>query len=662
MKRLFWAGCLGGILSGCLGPLPPRGGPARTPPPAVPLPGPVETMPVPPGTEPLPPLVPPTETPVEAPSPTVEPTPRAAVLWVPVGKSNALQDARFLAARPHLRLTALLPDGYFTDDANGRAARALFQTLVSSGQVEMVMSLPGRPMMPLLMDTETAQQSATPLTLPTRFAWPEDVAEQVVLARSAYRRRWKTDPRGALLPWDTVAGSEMSEWARVKIQWGLLSSTSSAPTWEERSSLVLLRPVLPPATTVSARRAWFQRGPGEKSPTGSYWGPVQVGSLDELTVWATWAGGADRLVLGTVSDLVDGGLDRLGEPVPAAVPDFSPWIGDEEENRAWDLLGLTRRAVEEYKNSGQASVRGLDLVKRAVYAAESGVFFYGLGEDGDGSRVGDLKRDFLATLSQVFQLMGRPVPPEVRAGFGRGGGSTLPETESAFERTGTVLRWRDPASDDRGPGTYFYPTGHQYETGAWDLRLFEVTPEEETVQLRFMFTALPNPGKGPLGFSCPLVDVYIDINHSPGAGAQDLLPGRTGLVESVDGWEYVLTVDGWGARLQQFVPGGAPRTVASPLVEKTDSTGFTVHLPRRWVRGDPDSWGYSVLVMGRSSQGGPMPVGVDPSKEQFGGAVKAPRPAPPVIDVLTPLGVSQRRVLDVYRNDQDIVWPFVRAE
>ncbi|MBK8576708.1 MAG: hypothetical protein IPN90_13890 [Elusimicrobia bacterium] len=178
----------------------------------------------------------------------------------------------------------------------------------------------------------------------------------------------------------------------------------------------------------------------------------------------------------------------------------------------------------------------------------------------------------------------------------------------------------------------------------------------------FNFAALANPGRAPGGFSLPLVDVYIDINHSPGAGSQEFLAGRPGMAETVDAWEYAVSVDGWGARFYPFVPGQGARSTASFTVVKTSVTTFAVTIPRWYFRGDPESWGYAVVVLGRSSTPGvPMSVGVDPGQDSFGGGVPG-RAAPPYIDMLVPEETSQRRILGAYKSGQDITIPFVRPE
>jgi hypothetical protein len=648
LRRWRLAGVLVGglVLSGCLGPVPRRPKPVVQPEVAPSAPD-VLSVPLP------------IELPPEVP---VLKKARMVAVWAPGMNTDVLGAARALAQRPGMKVTALFPDHFFGDDEKSKRAKALFQTLVSSGQMEVVLTLPEQPVLPLVMDTSNARVSSpTVSALPSTFSWPEDVVDHVSLAREAYRRRWRVSPTGIKMPWGVALGPEFPLIAKLKIGWALLPSSGPVATRIDGFAFPVLRPGLFPST-VGARKEWFDSRVHAVLLASGTVGPIQVGSVEDLDAFGLLAGGTSSWDWAFLSEVVKEGLSATAREKAPSV-DFSPWIGDEEENRAWELLGIARRSVNDYLNSGSANLKSLDLAKRTIYSGENGLFFDHFGAERDAGHTEDVRREFMATLAQVYQILGQTPPPEIRQGFSRKGSAIAVGEEPAgvFERDGTVLRWRDALHDDRGPGDYFYPTGPQFPSGAWDLLRFEVRPTETDLTFVFDFAALANPGHAPGGFSLPLLDLYIDINQSPGAGSQDFLPGRPGMAEAADAWEYALSVDGWGARFYQFVPGQGPRSVASFAVDKSSETALSVLVPRRYFRGDPESWGYAVAVMGRSAGGGPLSVDVDPGPDRFGGAV-AGRVAPPYIDLLVPEGQSQRRILGAYKSGQDITLPFVRAE
>jgi hypothetical protein len=284
-------------------------------------------------------------------------------------------------------------------------------------------------------------------------------------------------------------------------------------------------------------------------------------------------------------------------------------------------------------------------------------------------------REFEATLAQTYRLMGLPVPLALREPSMESETPGTETEETSFQRTNNALRWRDAAKDDRGPGDYFYPQGAEYIPGSWDLRAFEVRADEKTVSFLFEIGSLTNPWKAPQGFSFPLIDVYMDINRLPGAGSERLLPHRPGLVEPRDAWEYALSVDGWGARLYQYIPGSPPRRLAALSAAATGNPpAVRVDVPRRYFRGDPSSWGFGVVTLGRApalaaAGAEPVPLRVmkDPGPFQFGGAWPentgaTAQEAPPFLDLLVPTGQSQSEILNAYKQGRDVVIPLVRPE
>lgn len=635
MKRLLLAAGLAALLTACLGPARPP----TFPPPPLPVTG--ETPPPPP--------------------PVVSTGPAVAVLWTVAPGTDPLAAAQLLAAHPDLRLTVLLPEYFFGEDENAKKAKALFAEMVSQGRVELVLTLPNRPVLALIHDSDLAKLSTTTASspLPPRFHRPEDVAGQIALARSAYRRRWKTPPAGLAVPWGVVVGPELESAAR-NFKWFYLGD-KGAPGFCDAGGLPAVTAFpFPLKGDAASRRAWFRpRASSDSAPA-----PFRAASLEDVSALDALASEAGLRRV-PVSEVVKG-----ASPGAACGPsDLSPWIGQPEENRAWQLLGMTREAVEDFKNSGRADVQTLDRATREMYGAENGSVFFALGSEGARGRAGEVKREFLASLEQVYRFLGAPPPAALRQGFSGGAlaeGGEAGSAEPFFRREGAALIWHDAAKDDRGPGDFFYPTGAAFPSGSWDLTQFRVEARADAVVFQWRLAALANPGQAPAGFSAELIDTYIDINHLPGAGAEELLPGRPGLVEPQNAWEYALSVDGWGARLYQQWSGGGQRRVALLPVKVVPPSTIEVSVPRKYLRGEPDGWGFAVAVMGRSADSpagaepSPMKVQAQPGPDNFGGALKGGAPAP-FVDLLSD-GTAQDEALSAYKQGRDAVLPFVRAE
>ncbi|TAH39437.1 MAG: hypothetical protein EYC70_01235 [Planctomycetota bacterium] len=105
-----------------------------------------------------------------------------------------------------------------------------------------------------------------------------------------------------------------------------------------------------------------------------------------------------------VHDLFTGSWIDEGGSAPGA--DLGTWIGEKEENRAWELLGLARDALTESRVEPVAAARAY----RAVQTAEGSDWFWWYGDDQSSDREDEFDRLFLLNLRQVFVELGRDAP------------------------------------------------------------------------------------------------------------------------------------------------------------------------------------------------------------------------------------------------------------
>src|SRR3954453_17136517 len=77
------------------------------------------------------------------------------------------------------------------------------------------------------------------------------------------------------------------------------------------------------------------------------------------------------------------------------------------------------------------------------------------------------------------------------------------------------VSFKDPAGDDKGPGTYTYPTDGVYKRGSFDMTAFDVKVNGKKVDFAVTFnTSLEDPWRMGGGFSVQLVFIAI----KPGEG------------------------------------------------------------------------------------------------------------------------------------------------
>jgi alpha-amylase/alpha-mannosidase (GH57 family) len=108
-----------------------------------------------------------------------------------------------------------------------------------------------------------------------------------------------------------------------------------------------------------------------------------------------------------VYDLFTGSwIDESGS---APGVDLGTWIGEEEENRAWDLLGQTREVLRERGAKQEDAPEAF----RSLYIAEGSDWFWWFGEDQDSGHDEEFDDLFRTHLKNVYRGVGVAPPPDL---------------------------------------------------------------------------------------------------------------------------------------------------------------------------------------------------------------------------------------------------------
>ena len=91
---------------------------------------------------------------------------------------------------------------------------------------------------------------------------------------------------------------------------------------------------------------------------------------------------------------------------------FGTWIGEEEENQAWDYLTTTRELLEKYLNGIRQAPddQALDQALTQMYFAEGSDWFWWYGSDQDSGDDESFDLQFRNTLKQVYLALGEEPP------------------------------------------------------------------------------------------------------------------------------------------------------------------------------------------------------------------------------------------------------------
>ena len=110
------------------------------------------------------------------------------------------------------------------------------------------------------------------------------------------------------------------------------------------------------------------------------------------------------------------------------------WIGDKDKNAAWDLLVAAKRAVDTVLARYGPIAAEPTAIERQLALCESSDWFWWLGEYNPPEAVREFDALFRHQLTRLYETLELPVPPELAEPLSSGRGS--PETGGVMRRAG----------------------------------------------------------------------------------------------------------------------------------------------------------------------------------------------------------------------------------
>jgi len=196
------------------------------------------------------------------------------------------------------------------------------------------------------------------------------------------------------------------------------------------------------------------------------------------------------------------------------------------------------------------------------------------------------------------------------------------------------IKLSDPAGDDKGPGTYIYPSNSVYTAGSFDLRGLQVIDKGSTIEFRVeVGTRVKDPWNSKEwdgnGFSLQFVQIYIDTDHKAGSGFTSTLPGLGKLSLAADqAWDKVVLISPQGKqRLKSEVRYKAGKMAKAAVIPKTTRARGKklIAVVKKSDLGQPTkAWGLQAVM--QSNEGFPKgkdiltrPVNEVRGEHRFGG-------------------------------------------
>jgi alpha-amylase/alpha-mannosidase (GH57 family) len=357
-----------------------------------------------------------------------------------------------------------------------------YRRLAESGQIELSVTPYGHPIVPLLIDLDSAREAMPNAPLPEEGPYPggyERARWHVERALEVFERHFGHRPAGC---WPSEGGvSEDS--LRLLESFGLRWSASGESVL--RNSLQRsftdkadeIGCIHRPYRLRGGQLACFFRDDGLSDLIGftySNWHADDAVSnllhhldniaaacrdlennvatiiLDGENAWeyypengyyfldALYRGLADHpgIELTTFSDYLDG--HRIKTELKHLVAgswvygSFSTWIGEKDKNRGWEMLIDAKRAFDQAVADGRLDGERLEAATRQLAICEGSDWFWWFGDYNDPGSVADFERLYRRHLSNLYRILEVEAPAYLEHAFTFGGGT--PEVGGTMRR------------------------------------------------------------------------------------------------------------------------------------------------------------------------------------------------------------------------------------
>ncbi len=347
-----------------------------------------------------------------------------------------------------------------------RTVMGRYKAAMERGQIEITTTPFYHPILPLLCDSENARRCMPGCRLPPKFAHPEDALAQLTLARDYHAKLFGAPPRG-LWPSEGSVCPELVpmlkelgfEWFATdeEILWRSLANGESPDRQmlyqgfriEHRDASVCaafrdraLSDFIgftaarnPPAQAAEMFLREVERIASEVAAGGVSGddAPLCTVVLDGENAWEHFADGGEMFLRALYQRLsADPGIKTTTfashfakHPPKTTVrslytgswinADFHIWIGDQEDNRAWELIGQTRDFLEAQEKRNPLPPATHRKAWNEIYAAEGSDWFWWYGDQfvtEDDVLFDEL---FRIHLKNVYRILGVPVPDALKA-------------------------------------------------------------------------------------------------------------------------------------------------------------------------------------------------------------------------------------------------------
>lgn len=348
----------------------------------------------------------------------------------------------------------------------------LHRQLQDSGRIEITMTPYAHPILPLLVSTDLARKALPDLELPsTRFVYGQDAASQIELGIQLYQDHFGVKPKGMWPAEGSVAQEIVTMVSRTGINWmasdeGVLAKSLGIESFARDANEVvveadqLYRPyyvqgkegdpiaIIFRDVIISDKVGFTYSGmEGEAAAqdfierihairkslnaSGAKGPHLVTVILDGENAWEYYDNDGKKFLHSLYQLLSKDPLIITVTPseflqIAPEQPmikelwagswinhDFATWIGEEEENTAWEYLAATRDQLQKYISGAlkdRVDEKTLEKARMLMYAAEGSDWFWWYGADQNSGNDEIFDQQFRDTLKQIYLTLGNEPP------------------------------------------------------------------------------------------------------------------------------------------------------------------------------------------------------------------------------------------------------------
>lgn len=452
----------------------------------------------------------------------------------------------------NLKLTVVWP--------NNKEAVQSVKDLAMEDRIEVPLTLIDEPILPLIYETRIS----SPITI--SFAYPEDVWDIIAVSQEKYNRKWQAQNQGLYLQSGIFADELIQGLKNMGINWVNILPEDMKDKLNRayiKDDFLILLPEEKRFSNAKKALKYIKTRSnqivvllfnGRNTLTAEFLYEMNenMNSYEDTEIKMVTPG----QLFNELNYAVPGAWDMTFNT------DLTPWLS---RPTMWYRLNNARDIIEEYRNSGQATIDFLETLKQEIYQ----LYRYELITNIQVKR--DLKDEqfFQAGLSNIYRLTNRPIPAQINESLDYWPNTDNETSSFDIKSTPYYLRFRNSSATNGDIHIEKLSISLNRDNATYSVEIDTETP------------AIPFR-----------IEIYMDLNNKRMAGLTRLLnETKNVFLEPDDAWEFAISIEGDTAYLYRF------GRIKPKLIEEIKlEEPYVVKIPRSILKGNPLKWGYQAVV------------------------------------------------------------------